>query len=100
MEKPEKKVALIIETSNSYARGILHGIRTYIREHQSWKIYFVEHSRGSPDLSWLKNWSGNGIIARIENAYIAHNVKESGLPVIDVSAGRYLPDLPWVETIP
>src|SRR4051812_1343308 len=43
--RKRRRVALIIETSNEYARGLLHGIRTYIREHESWDIDLDEHRR-------------------------------------------------------
>lgn len=95
--KKRKRVALLIETSNEYARGLLHGIRAYIREHEPWSIYLGEQSRGEAP-HWLKGFKGDGIIARIETRKIAQAVKETGLPAIDVSAARYVPELPWVET--
>lgn len=95
--KKRKRVALLIETSNEYARGLLHGIRAYIREHEPWSIYLGEQSRGEAP-QWLKGFKGDGIIARIETRKIAQAVKETGLPAIDVSAARHVPELPWVET--
>jgi LacI family transcriptional regulator len=95
--KKRKRVALIIETSNEYARGLLHGVRAYIREHEPWAIYLGEQSRGDVP-GWLKGFDGDGIIARIETKQIARAVKEAGLPAIDVSAARHVPELPWVET--
>ena len=41
-----RKVALLIETSNAYARGLLRGVVTYIREHRPWSLYLAEHGRG------------------------------------------------------
>lgn len=93
-----RRVALIVETSNEYARGILYGLRAYIREHESWEIYLGEHSRGEAAPAWLARWDGDGIIARIENETIARAVGRSKRPTVDVSAARLLPDLPWVET--
>ena len=92
-----RRVALIIETSNEYARGLLHGIRTYIREHESWDIDLDEHRRGEAT-NWLRGWKGDGVIARIENARIAAEVIASGLPCVDLSAAREVPGIPWVET--
>jgi LacI family transcriptional regulator len=92
------KVALLIETSNSYARGLLEGIAAYFREHRGWSIYLAEHGRGDRAPPWLKGWDGDGIIARIENASIERAVVASKLPVIDVSAARLLKNVPWVET--
>lgn len=92
-----RRVALIIETSNEYARGLLHGIRAYIREHKNWQIDFDERRRGEAT-HWLREFKGDGVIARIENAAIAKEVLESRLPCVDVSAAREVPGIPWVET--
>jgi len=93
-----KRVALVIETSNEYARGLLHGIRQYIRKHESWSIFLGEHSRGHTDVSWLRTWRGDGIIARIENATVAKAVLATRLPAVDLSASRLAAELPMVET--
>ncbi len=95
--EPRRRVALIIETSNEYARGILHGIREYVREHEPWAFSLGEHRRGEPP-DWLARWQGDGIIARIENDQIANAIARSKLPTVDVSAARRIPQLPWVET--
>ncbi len=91
-------VALLVETSNAYARGLLHGIHNYSREHGGWSCYLGEQRRGEPAPRWLAKWRGDGIIARIENAVIARVVRTLGVPAIDVSAARTIPELPYVET--
>jgi LacI family transcriptional regulator len=96
--RARRAVALLIETSNGYARGLLNGIIAYVREHERWSIYLGEHGRGDDPPRWLRRWRGDGIIARIENDRIANAVVESGLPAVDVSAARKVAPLPWVET--
>jgi len=96
--KSAPKVALLIETSNAYARGLMRGIVAYIREHRPWAIYLSEHTRGDRAPSWLSSWAGSGIIARIENSAIADAIRPLNLPVVDVSAARLIPSLPWFET--
>jgi LacI family transcriptional regulator len=91
-------VALIIETSNAYARGLLDGIITYQREHELWSIYVAEQQRGAQPPEWLKNWKGDGIIARIETEPIAAAIRRTKLPTVDVSAARLVKGIPWVET--
>ncbi len=93
-----RQVALLIETSNAYARGLLQGIVHYIREHQPWSFHLMEQGRGDDPPAWLENWKGDGIIARIETPRIAQAVVHAGLPTVDVSAARLVPELPWVET--
>ncbi|MEW6160085.1 MAG: DNA-binding transcriptional regulator [Verrucomicrobiota bacterium] len=96
--KKSIKVALLIETSNSYARGLLRGIVSYIRERGIWSLYLSEHNRGDKPPAWLLDWDGDGIIARIENAAIAEALRGLHVPVVDVSAARLIPSLPWFET--
>jgi len=89
--KKVPKVALLIETSNSYARELLHGVRAWVREHGPWSIRLTEQGRGAAVPAWLKGWDGDGVIARVESAGIARELRATGLPVIDVSAA--LPNL-------
>ncbi|MEZ6045228.1 MAG: hypothetical protein R3C11_06520 [Planctomycetaceae bacterium] len=41
-----RSVALLLETSNAYARGLLDGIIDYLREHEQWSIHLGEQERG------------------------------------------------------
>src|SRR5262245_30732693 len=97
--RPGKQVALLIETSNAYARGLLRGIMAYVRErHEPWAFRLTEHGRGEVGRRELSGWKGHGVIARIENDLIAATLRRLKRPVVDVSAARLLPELPWVET--
>jgi LacI family transcriptional regulator len=92
------QVALLVETSNAYARGLLEGVTAFLREHRRWSVYLSEHSRGESVPHWLEGWRGDGILARIENRRIAQAVAGYKLPTVDLSAARLLPGIPWVET--
>ena len=97
MHRPPK-VTLLVETSNAYARELLHGVRAWLREHGPWSIWLAEAGRGAAPPSWLRDWKGDGIIARIETPALARAVAAAKLPTVDVSAARQLPDVPWLET--
>ncbi|TWT52764.1 Xylose operon regulatory protein [Rubripirellula amarantea] len=92
-----KTVALLIETSNAYSRGMLQGIASYMHENELWEIALPEQERGAGPPPWLNAWKGDGVIARIENDRIARVLKRKCIPVVDVSAARKLPGVPWVE---
>jgi hypothetical protein len=96
--KRRKSVALLIETSNAYARGLLEGIIHYHREHDAWSIYLPEQERGAAPPSWLKESDIDGVIARIETDAIAKAVSSLKVPVVDVSSARRVPNIPWIET--
>jgi len=92
------RVALLIESSNAYARGLLEGIAAYVRRHQSWSIFLPEQRRGDAPPPALARWHGDGVIARVETAAVAEALERLRLPTIDVSAARLMPAVPWVET--
>ena len=96
------RVAVLIEASNAYGRGLLEGIHRHLREHEPWTILLPEHGRGMPPLEMLARWKGDGIIARIETPAIAAAIRRlrrgRPLAVVDVSAGRLLAGEPYVET--
>ena len=100
--RPNRRVAVVIEASNAYARGLLTGIHRHVREHEPWTVFLPEHGRGSPPLEALAKWVGDGVIARIETKSTAKALeklrRKLGIPIIDVSAARLVGDLPYVET--
>jgi LacI family transcriptional regulator len=77
-------VALLIETSRGYGRGLLGGVIRYLREHGPWSIYFQPHGLGAPPPRWLKGWHGDGILARIDDRAMAKAVRQTGLPAVDL----------------
>ncbi|MEZ6134593.1 MAG: DNA-binding transcriptional regulator [Pirellulaceae bacterium] len=93
-----KSVALLIETSNGYSRGLLEGVIAYTKEHGNWSVYLTEQERGAPPPSWLSGWAGNGVIARIETDTIGRQLKRCGVPVVDLSAARHIKGIPWADT--
>ena len=100
--RPNRRVAVVIEASNAYARGLLTGILRHVREHAPWTVFLPEHGRGTPPLEALAKWVGDGVIARIETEATAKAIeklrRKLGIPVIDVSAARLVADVPYVET--
>jgi LacI family transcriptional regulator len=79
-----RHVALLIETSGSYGRGLLRGVSKYNREHGGWSTYFHPHGLGDPPPPWMTNWKGDGILARIDTPEIAELLLKSGVPVVNL----------------
>lgn len=91
------KVALLIETSNRYGRDLLYGVRDWTRGGDRWAIRFTEQARLAPLPSWLAEWAGDGIIARVDSPAIAAALRRTRLPVVDVSAERFASEFPRVS---
>lgn len=77
-------VALLIESSRAFGRGILRGVIRYQREHGPWSIFFEPHGLDTPAPPWLKRWCGDGILARINSPQMARLIQRTGLPAVDM----------------
>ena len=92
------KVALLIESSRAYGRGLLQGIARYVRGHGTWSIFHQERRASDPPPAWLKGWCGDGIIARIEDRKLAAAIRRLGVPAVDVRGLLLDLGLPLIET--
>lgn len=75
------QVALLLETSTEYGRGLLRGIVRYSRLHGPWSLY-VAPGHFEQVLPKAKSWSGTGIIARIRSPEIARLIRATRLPFV------------------
>lgn len=92
-----RRVALLIESSRAYGRGLLHGIAKYVREHEGWAISFEEWSWTQRPES-LSGWRGDGVIARIETPEVAEVVCGLGVPVVDLRGSVPGLGIPLIDT--
>lgn len=84
------RVALLIESSRTYGRGILRGIASYAHVNGPWSCFVQKRELHSGIPAWLQHWKGQGIIARIEDRRIARALLRLGCPVVDVLGnGRF-----------
>lgn len=96
---PERpRVALLIESSRAFGRGLLFGIAQYVRENGPWSIFLQERSLGDLSPAWFRNWQGDGIIARVENQAMAEAIRRRGLPAVDLRC--LLPNLEFPSVRP
>jgi len=91
-----RRVALLVETSREYGRGLLRGIIRYQHEHQPWSLYFKPQGLGAPPPPWLGSWRGDGIIARINDRAMAKAVLGAKVPAIDLRGALEGVNLPIV----
>ena len=90
-------MALLFETPNAYARGILLGIGEYVLTHGPWRIHLALFGVSERPPAWLFSWDGHGIIVRGENQRMAEAVAKLSVPMVDMTPSRLLPQAPWVK---
>jgi LacI family transcriptional regulator len=87
------KVAVLIETSTAYGRGLLRGISRFANAEGKWALYLKPSGKDGA-LKNLKDWNVDGILVRVHHRHLADQVLGAGLPVVDL--GYAIPDLfPW-----
>ena len=98
-ESSAPHVALLIETSREYGRGLLRGIARYQQQVETWSIYLQPHGLDAPPPTWLKNWKGDGILARVNDARMAKAVLATGLPAVDLRGAMSDLGIPFILSL-
>ena len=78
------RIALLIGASRQYRRDLLRGIAAYARVHGPWTFYHEEQIIDNARPAWLKNWRGDGILARIESRKLLDQIAAMNIPTVDL----------------
>lgn len=95
--KTRRKVALLVETSRSYGRGLLRGIAGFARTRSNWSLLHQEMTIDVLLPQWMKESAIDGVIARVDTRTI-DPLRQLGVPCVDVRCSRRFPGVPQVET--
>lgn len=90
------RVALLIETTRTYTRDLLAGIRSYVAAHGPWSTYLELRALDSSLPTWLKNWDGDGILTRTFSEETSRLVSATGLPAVELRSTHFAGDRPFV----
>jgi LacI family transcriptional regulator len=78
------QVAVLVDTSRSYGRDIVRGIRRFAAEHGPWSLYLEPRDLRSGFPGWLQRWPGDGILARTVDPQLLRRLKAAKLPVVEL----------------
>lgn len=83
VNRPKRpRVALLVESSRGYGRGVLWGVAKFAREHGPWSIFFQDLNLCDDTPAWLGNWRGEGVISRLENRDVVSVIQRLKLPAV------------------
>lgn len=82
--QPIRHVAVLIETSREYGRGLLRGVTRFHQEKPSWSVYFQQQDLGAPLPRWMKSWQGDGVLARVADLKTAEGLVAMKIPLVDL----------------
>lgn len=95
--KTPRKVALLVETSRSYGRGLLRGIAHFARTRNNWTLLHQEMTIDIHLPDWMKESTIDGVIARVDPRTI-DPIRQLEVPCVDVRCSRRFDGIPQVET--
>lgn len=87
------RVALLVETSTTWARSILSGINRYLRKGNYWHL-FIEPRGSNESIRMPHGWHGDGVIADIKDEAMARHLHELSIPVVNISQITF-PGMPF-----
>jgi LacI family transcriptional regulator, galactose operon repressor len=88
-----RHVALLVESTRAYGRGVLAGVATYLREYGSWTIDWHERNLSEAPPVWLAGWDGDGVIARVTTRPLVRAIRALRVPTVDLYG--WLPGVDW-----
>lgn len=77
------RVAILVEWSRAYGRGLIDGIARFAREHEHWSLDFEPRGFEAPP-PWLDDWQGDGILVRLPSHALAERVVAKRVPLVDL----------------
>jgi LacI family transcriptional regulator len=90
------RVALLVETTRTYTRELLAGVRRYVAEHGPWSTFLELRALDSSPPAWLRHWDGDGILVRSFTKKMAELVRATGLPAVELRSTNFCDGLPFV----
>jgi len=98
MPRPRRslRVALLIETTRTYTRELLAGVRRYVAAHGPWSCFLELRALESGPPPWLKNWDGDGILTRTFTQEMADVIASTKLPAVELRATFLTSNLPFM----
>jgi len=91
-------VALLIETSREYGRGLCLGIAEYARTHGEWNFLIQERDLRAGIPKWLETSHADGIICRLSDTALAELLAAAPCPVVDLYGQIRHPEIPFLDT--
>jgi len=84
-----RRIGLIFDTVHGYGRAIWRGILEYARRQGGWEVDLRRDEPLDPMLD-LRRWGGDGLIVQYAGETMGAELRDAGLPVVNV-ATRILP---------
>jgi ABC-type uncharacterized transport system permease subunit len=84
----QKTVALLVETSRAYGRGICRGVARFAEQNPDWLILYQERNLKESIPESLRKYKVDGILMRVDQPSVARKIVSLGIPTVDLLGAR------------
>ena len=79
-----RRVALLVETSKAFGRGVLRGVSRWLREHEPWSLYADERGFEEGVPPGLETWQVDGVISRVPRDRLPAAWRKGKVPLVSL----------------
>ena len=79
-----RRVALLVETSKAFGRGVLRGVSRWLREHEPWSLYADERGFEEGVPPGLETWQVDGVISRVPRDRLPAAWRTGEVPLVSL----------------
>jgi len=79
-----RRVALVIETSKAFGRGVLQGVGRWLKENEPWRLYADERGFNEPVPAELLDTPWDGVITRLQRSQMPPAWLDGSVPVVSL----------------
>ena len=79
-----RDVAIVVDASRSFSRGVLAGVSRWTREHAAWTLAIDDRDGDAPIPDWLLGWSGDGLVSGVDETALPRRWRRGARPVVHV----------------
>lgn len=81
-----RRVAVIVDASQGFGRGVLHGVAAWIRRHEPWSVLVAEHELERELPTWLERGRIDGVISRLDRGRLPAALRKPSIPFVRVAS--------------
>jgi len=96
MRTVARGVAIAIEASAFFSRGVLQGVSRWMSRHEGWMITIDDREPGGPIPGWFLRWDGHGLISGLDESSLPRAWRAGRRPVVHVRRRMPAAALPGV----
>jgi LacI family transcriptional regulator len=83
---PRPTVAVVVDASQAFGRGVLRGIAGWMQRHEPWTVLVAEPELDERLPGWLERGKIDGVISRLDCRRLPTPLRRIGMPIVRLAS--------------